>query len=184
MMIGGLTMTKEILQDFRRQLRRTPEVRSSVPFEAKWSYPIPTIKGNQVLLRFLIYSLEVAPEKPKIKFYPPYKYVEAAIVTDPKVSVTRIRKPEELTEPLGETPPPGIRDLSYEQIDQLHEDFYSLIEKILPFIGKQQISQQDTEVVQKYRRYFDLLVEPEMQVEYRKISPEFFQWMDRVPPIQ
>lgn len=133
-------------------------------------------------LRFLLYSTDLAPEKPTVKYYPPYKYVEATIGVNPEVVVTRIRKPEEHTQPLGETPPPGIRDLSFEEVGVLRDEFHLVIEKMLPFIGKRELVRQEADNVRRYRKLFALLVEPELQKEYHKISPEFFQWLDKVQP--
>lgn len=70
--------------------------------------------------------------------------------------------------------------LSIDEFLKLDEEFVKVYEKIREFVfaDANKLSQQQKDVMSKYRELFDKVIAPDFVPYYKALSPEFFKWIE------
>ncbi|MBN1659136.1 MAG: hypothetical protein JXA93_12065 [Anaerolineae bacterium] len=171
------------IEELYTQTRNHPVCHHLIPLEAVLSYPVPSRRGDLTYLKFLVYRRGIAPRGAMRPVYRPHARLSVEYPTGQLVEYVDLRFADgapvsPLAEQVGEFPHLQIANLSFQEMIAERSAFFDAIEGIIPLVGRRDLTEDDRQIVARYRALFDMLVEPGLKPFYRALDTEFFEWLE------
>ncbi|HKX33498.1 MAG TPA: hypothetical protein VJ302_37820 [Blastocatellia bacterium] len=183
--------TKYRTEQIVESIKAHPFTEDHITLESGLSWPVPVTKDDKLILSFFYYP-SGGPRGNRVIGWPYYR-----ALADPdsleNIQFTHIERKEFGLE-IPEGQPVGREDGYYHYLDDLTRDqyntlvdqFYNLIDELLPIYLKPvpTLSRDEKQVVAEYYSLFHKLTLDPLWPVYRAVNPEFFDWVEAVSEAQ